>query len=175
MGEHIIISNVCCHQWHINNRRKKRFRLKRHWCERCKKELYYLRIYVDSNKCIVCQEDRIVHWISGCGQTPWPIWMASATFATYNWYTEMITHAVQQQQHQQLKHHVFSNDFFTNRYQLRMNAPVCFIARPQRHGIVFNTIIFNEYPSAQNELQVHEKLFIFFLLFWCHFFEESRD
>lgn len=49
MGDHIIISNVCCHQWHINNQqnKKKRFRLKRHWCERCKKELY---IYV----CLKC-------------------------------------------------------------------------------------------------------------------------
>lgn len=56
------------------------------------------------------------------------------------------------------------NDFFTNRYQLRMNAAaVSFIARPQWYCIVFNTIVFNEYPSAQNELQVHEKLFIFLL------------
>lgn len=114
-----------------------------------------IQIYIN----IVYREDRIVHWISGCGQTPWN---------QFEWQVQYLLHTIDiprrllMQCSNSTNTVCFQMTFFTNRYQLRMNAPVSFIARPQRYCIIFNTIIFNEYPSAQNELQVHEKLFIFF-------------
>lgn len=83
-------------------------------------------------KYIVCKEDRIVHCISGCGQH----------HGQFEWQVQYLLHTIDTLQNDYscsataaaataaAQTPYVSNDFFTNRYQLRMNAPVSFIARP---------------------------------------------